>query len=67
MLIFGDTLKNMKTENRMKKKFVQPLKGAKKILAQPNGEKKKLPNPRPRRADRNRAYYTIFRYRKYRI
>ena len=48
MLFFGDTLKNMKTENRMKKKFVQPLKGAKKILAQPNGEKKIAQPPSPK-------------------
>ena len=46
MLLFGDTLINIKTETD-EKKFVQPLKGAKKILAQPKGEKKKIAQPPP--------------------
>ena len=41
MLIFGDTLINMKTENQGKKKFVYNVKVLKKILAQPKGENKK--------------------------
>ena len=42
MFIFGDTLINMKTENRWKKKFVYNVKVLKKILAQPKGKKKNL-------------------------
>ena len=39
MLIFGDTLMNMKTENRWKKKIRAQPWGAKKSLTEPEGEK----------------------------
>ena len=42
MLIFGDTLINMKTENR-RKKFVHNLKALKKFLQSPKAKKKMLP------------------------
>ena len=38
MLIFGDTLINMKTENR-RKKFVHNLKALKKFLKSPKAKK----------------------------
>ena len=50
MLIFGDTLINMKTENR-RKKFVHNLKALKKFLKSPEAKKNltntKLPPPPP--------------------
>ena len=42
MLIFGDTLINMKTENR-RKKFVHNLKALNKFLQSPKAKKKILP------------------------
>ena len=39
MLIFGDTLINMKTENR-RKKFLHNLKALKKFLQSPKAKKK---------------------------
>ena len=42
MLIFGDTLINMKNENR-RKKFVHNLKVLKKFLQSPKAKKKILP------------------------
>ena len=42
MLIFGDTLINMKTENR-RKKFVHNLKALKRFLQSPKAKKKFLP------------------------
>ena len=42
MLIFGDTLINMKTENR-RKKFLHNLKALKKFLQSPKAKKKILP------------------------
>ena len=51
MLIFSDTLINMKTENQWHKKFVHNLKVLKKILAQPKAKKKsyrdKIAQPPP--------------------
>ena len=50
MLIFGDTLINMKTENR-RKKFVHNLKALKKFLKSPKAKKKsyqhKIAHPSP--------------------
>ena len=50
MLIFGDTLINMKTENR-RKKFLHNLKALKKFLQSPKAKKKsyqpKIATPPP--------------------
>ena len=67
MLIFGDTLINMKTENR-RKKFVHNLKALKRFLQSPKAKKKFLPTqncPPPKKIKWSIPYYSSTKQNDY--